>query len=127
RVRMLAGAARAPARVAERAAHARNLVRGDAHTDAVRTDDHADLRLAGHDCAGDTFSELGVVDALRAVRAKVVNIVTEASGSFDKVLLQFEAGVVGAEGNDHGFRPGWDTPSIPDGAGRIYRGCPAST
>ena len=82
--------------VAQRSAHAAHLVGGQLLALAAAADDDAVQRLAVAHRAPDRGADLRVVDGLGAVRAQVEHVVPTCLQHTDEVLLEFVAGVVGA-------------------------------
>jgi hypothetical protein len=87
--------------VAKRCADAGDLVRGDLLALPAAAKDDATVRLfCGYDSA-DLRADRRVVDWLFAVRAAIVDVMPELSQRIDQMLLQPEAGVVGANRYAH--------------------------
>ena len=92
--------------VADGGADAGDLVGGDGGADAAAAEDDATPSLAGSDGFGGSAGEVGeVVEGVEGVSTNVVDVIAEAPDEGQKLLLELEAAVVGAEGE--GFVGGW--------------------
>src|SRR5215207_10297580 len=86
--------------VAGGGAHAGDLVRRHGGADARAVDDDAEVGLALGDGARDRVREVGVIDRVRRVRAVVAHAVAQLGEQALQLLLQGEAAVVRADGDD---------------------------
>jgi hypothetical protein len=84
--------------VAVRGANSMDFVGRDRHPDtAAANEDSSVGQPLGHG-ASHSGSEIGIVDALQAGRAEVVDAVPVSSKGSREVLLEFVAGVIGTDG-----------------------------
>ena len=86
--------------VAERGADALDLVGSELLTLARTTEHDADVGLAVAHRASGSRAELGIVDALRRVRAMVDDVEPGRRETSNEMLLELVSGVVGPERND---------------------------
>ena len=96
---VLAGHAGGVEAVAQRGAHAAHLVGGELLALAAAAEHDADVGVAVADRPADAGADRRVVDRLGRVGALVVDHVALAEQHRDEVLLEFVAGVVGADGD----------------------------
>lgn len=82
--------------------NAGDLVGRDGDADARAAHADAQFGLPGRDGPADRRPEVRVVATLLGVGPDVVHLVAEATQQLGEALLQFEPGVIGANGNTHG-------------------------
>ena len=90
--------------VGESGADAGDFVGGNGGADAAAADEDAALGFTAEHFGGKGLGEVGVVDGVSGIRSGVDWLITFGAEVFDEVLLESETGVVGSNGDFHGFR-----------------------
>ena len=90
--------------VAPRGTHPGDLVRGDLFTLARAAQHDAAIGAAVSDGAPDSDADRRVVDRLLAVRAVIVNVVSETRERLPQVFFERVARMIGADGDSHGLQ-----------------------
>ena len=127
---VLARQARGIEIVAERRADAGDLVRRDLLPLSAAAEDDAAIGAAFDDGAADVEADGRIVNRLVAVRAAIVDVVTELRERLLEMFLQREACVIGANRDSHGQRLYYVRDMIPTvvisarGEGRLRGGHP---
>ena len=86
-----------------RAAAGRFAIDGNRDADPGPADCNSALRLSRSYGAGETGAELRIIDALRAVGAEVDDLLASLSQPLGEFVLEEVAGMIGGEGDFHGF------------------------
>src|SRR5690606_20414478 len=100
-VRVLAGALRREGVMADRSPHAVDLVGDDGRPHTVGADQDAEVVLPAGNRLREGYRDIRVVARLERVRAIVRDLVAEFGEFGPQDFLEFEAGVVGTNGNAH--------------------------
>ena len=87
--------------VANGGADAVEFVGGDGGADAAAADENAAFDRARLDGFADGLGEIGIIARLRVVSAEIDNAVAEPFDERAEVILQFEPGVIGGDGDFH--------------------------
>ena len=111
----------------ERGAHALDLVRGDLLAVAGAADDDAEaVRVRGRPLGGTEAERRVVVLGVVDVGTAVDGLVAVGREPLDEVVLQFEAGMVGAEVHAHGAKCGTDAGGVIVSGVGTHRAFPPS-
>src|SRR5258708_6474477 len=82
-------------------AYARDLIGGHRSAHAAAANQNTAFALAAQQAQSDRFSEVRVINRLRAVRANVDELMAALLQVADQHLLQVKAGMVGTNGDAH--------------------------
>jgi hypothetical protein len=100
---MFAGELRRQRIVDASTAASRLAVHGDRNPDAGAAHRDSPVRGSPGDGFGELTAELRIIDALGAVRSKVLDIVALLAQPSDELVLEGVAGMVGGEGDAHAY------------------------
>src|SRR5215472_2392852 len=98
---MLHALMRGVAVMADPGADSRNLVGGYRSAYTASAEDDAAIAFAGEKALGYFLREVGIIDRRSATGARIFHRISVLTQEIDQGLLEFEAGVIGANGYAH--------------------------
>src|SRR5215472_17819890 len=117
---MLHALMRGVAVMADPGADSRNLVGGYRSAYTASAEDDAAIAFAGEKALGYFLREVGIIDRRSAAGARIFHCMSVLTQEIDQGLLEFEAGVIGANGYAHAaFVVLASTPSFLE---KLFRG-----